>query len=139
MSTLPYSRVLDQLRSQPAAEVTLDLAPLVGVWVSTDKNTPGIARIQVNAEAGQLRLRVFCGGSAKLPDWGEASAAAFAIDPASKQAVGFRAHYDFGSSKAMLAAYLNKRILVVDAYKDLRDESGHARCFRRDHFYEEGQ
>jgi hypothetical protein len=134
-----YSRGLDQLGGGPVDEVALDLAPLVGLWVSTNKNTPGIARIRVSAEGGQLRLRAFGAASSSLCDWGEVPAAAFAINPASKQAVGFRAHYDFGLSRAMLAAYLNKRILVVDSYKDLRAENGHARCFWRDHFYEEGK
>jgi hypothetical protein len=133
-----YSRGLDQMGRGAAGDVSLDLAPLVGLWVSFDKNTPGILRIRVTAEGGRLRLRVFGAGSPDLSDWGEVPAAAFALSPAMKQAAAFRAHYDFGVSKTMLAAYLNKRILVVDSYKDLRDETENARCFWRDHFYEEG-
>jgi len=137
---LPYSRVLDQLDGgATGCGIGLDLAPLVGVWVSTDKNTPGIARIQIRAEAGTLRLRVFGGGSPNLLSWGEVPAAAFAIGPASTQAVAFRADYNFSSFKGVLAAYLNKRILVVDNYKEVQDDNGHVCCFRRDHFYEEGE
>jgi hypothetical protein len=135
----PYSRGLDQMNGGAAGDVVIDLSPLVGHWVSTNKNTPGIARILVTAEGGSLRLQAFGAGSPSLTDWGEVPAAAFAIDPASNQAVGFKARYAFGSSSTLLAAYLNKRILVVDSYKNLQDENGHARCFWRDHFYEEGE
>ena len=34
-----------------------------------------------------------------------------------------------------LACYLNKRLLVVDAYTRFADGSGRAAYFARDHFY----
>jgi hypothetical protein len=35
----------------------------------------------------------------------------------------------------MLACYLNKRLLVVDAYTVFQDGSGRSPYFQRDHFY----
>jgi len=39
--------------------------------------------------------------------------------------------------ETVLAAYLNKRILVVDCYNTFKDGSGRCNYFFRDHFYQE--
>ena len=51
------------------------------------------------------------------------------------EAVAFRADYDLGFARVMLACYLNKRLLVVDAYTVFQDGSGRSPYFQRDHFY----
>jgi hypothetical protein len=43
--------------------------------------------------------------------------------------------YDFGAARVTLACYLNKRLLVVDAYTTFHDGSGRSPYFARDHFY----
>lgn len=139
MSSHNYSRGLDQMDAGVTGVASTDLSSLVGKWVNTNKNTPGIARIVLRAENHHLKVRAFGAGSSGLSDWGEVAASAFAGNVASSQAVGFKAHYDFGSSDTLLAAYLNKRILVVDSYNDFRDGSRRSRYFFRDHFYVEGE
>lgn len=139
MSSHNYSRGLDQMDADVTGVAATDLSPLVGKWVNTNKNTSGIARIALRAENHHLKVQAFGAGSSGLHDWGEVAASAFAGNVASNQAVGFKAHYDFGSSDTLLAAYLNKRILVVDSYNDFRDGSSRSRYFFRDHFYVEGE
>src|SRR5436309_2752262 len=80
----------------------LELAPLLGVWHATDRANPGVV---VDA-----------------PEWSEVDGRAFAA-PGGSPAIAFLA----GNGRVLLAAYLNKRLLVVDCYTDNH--------FRRDHFY----
>ncbi len=69
-------------------------------------------------------------------DWGEARGEIFAAGIAHHEAVGFKAHYDFGFMEIFLAAYLNKRLLVLDSYNVFKDDSGRSRYFFRDHLYQ---
>ncbi|HEX7677894.1 MAG TPA: hypothetical protein VF713_07205, partial [Thermoanaerobaculia bacterium] len=68
-------------------------------------------------------------------DWGETTAHPFALTVAGGEAVAFKANYDFGFLRVAILAYLNKRLLVVDAYSTFHDESGRSSYFVRDHFY----
>jgi hypothetical protein len=130
-----YSCSLNRTSEALPGGVVVDLSPLLGFWVNTNKSTRGIARILLSARNYHLRVQAF---GADMSDWGEVPATAFAANVISSKGVGFLAHSDFGSSDALLAAYLNKRILVVDCYKQFPSGNGRARCFLRDHFYEEG-
>jgi hypothetical protein len=113
----------------------IDAAPLLGTWVSFAAATGGLARVVVASRDGQLRVRAFGGFPAAPRDWGEVAGAAFAEGVDAAAAVGFLATYRFGFLDAMVAAYLNKRLLVVDTYNVFRDGSGRSPYFARDHFY----
>src|SRR5207237_8456281 len=86
---------------------------------------------------GRVAVRA-CGA---LPDaandWGAVEACAFAGGIEVHDGIGFKAFYDFGFMETVLAAYLNKRILVVDSYNTFKDGSGRCNYFFRDHFYQE--
>jgi hypothetical protein len=49
--------------------------------------------------------------------------------------IAFTAAYEFPGMSVTLACYLNKRLLVVDAYTRFQDGTGRAGYFARDHFY----
>ncbi len=115
----------------------IDLSPLVGTWVNFDRNTRGTVRIIATGDNEKLIVHAFGACSPVLCDWGAVPASAFAESVNTGHAVGFRAFYDFGFQETMLAAYLNKRLLVVDAYNQFRDGSGRSQYFLRDHFYQE--
>lgn len=113
----------------------IGVSPLTGTWINFDRNTRGIIRIVLTGEAGKLRVWTFGACSPEPCDWGTVPAEAFAESVSASEAVGFRAFYDFGFLETMLAAYLNKRLLVVDAYNQFKDGSGRSQYFLRDHFY----
>ena len=110
----------------------IDPAPLVGEWVNYDVASLNIARLTLARRDSGLMLRVF---GAPDVDWGETTAYPFALTVAGGEAVAFKAAYDFGFLRIVILAYLNKRLLVVDAYSTFHDDSGRSSYFARDHFY----
>jgi hypothetical protein len=117
----------------------VDPSPLVGTWVSFDAATRGLVRVVVARRGGRLAVRAFGASSPAPQDWGEVEGDAFAgavggVESAA--AVGFTARYRFGFVDVLLAAYLNRRLLVVDCYSVFGDGSGRSSYFSRDHFYQ---
>jgi hypothetical protein len=129
------------LRSAATAPA-VDPSALVGTWVSFDAATRGLVRVVVARRGGRLAVRGFGASSPAPQDWGEVEGDAFAgavdrvegIEGAA--AVGFTARYRFGFVDVLLAAYLNRRLLVVDCYSVFGDGSGRSSYFSRDHFYQ---
>jgi hypothetical protein len=96
----------------------VDVEPLLGAWLNYDIRSAGPHRLWISRRARRLVI--------STPQLSDVDGAAFAAGAAATQAVGFLAHAD----GMLLAAYLNKRLLVVDSYT-----RGPANTFRRDHFY----
>ena len=144
---LRLSRARDVPRDAAAgsAAPAVDPSPLVGTWVSFDAATRGLVRVVVALRGGRLTVRAFGASSPAPQDWGEAEGDAFAggvdgVGGADRVggvgAVAFTARYRFGFVDALLAAYLNRRLLVVDCYSVFGDGSGRSSYFSRDHFYQ---
>jgi hypothetical protein len=132
------------LRSAAPAPA-VDPSPLVGTWVSFDAATRGLVRVVVARHGGRLAVRTFGASSPAPQDWGAVVGDAFAggvdrVDGVGgvegAAAVGFTARYRFGFVDVLLAAYLNRRLLVVDCYSVFGDGSGRSSYFSRDHFYQ---
>jgi len=128
-----------------AAAPAVDPGPLVGTWVSFDAATRGLVHVVVADRGGRLAVRAFGASSPAPQDWGEVVGDAFAggvdrvggVDGVGgAAAVGFTARYRFGFADILLAAYLNRRLLVVDCYSVFGDGSGRSSYFSRDHFYQ---
>ncbi|HEV3075713.1 MAG TPA: hypothetical protein VHB47_14925 [Thermoanaerobaculia bacterium] len=150
---LRLSRARDVPRDAAAgsAAPAVDPSPLVGTWVSFDAATRGLVRVVVALRGGRLAVRAFGASSPAPQDWGEAEGDAFAggvdgvggvdrVGGADRVggvgAVAFTARYRFGFVDVLLAAYLNRRLLVVDCYSVFGDGSGRSSYFSRDHFYQ---
>jgi len=144
---LRLSRARDVPRDAAAgsAAPAVDPSPLVGTWVSFDAATRGLVRVVVALRGGRLAVRAFGASSPAPRDWGEAEGDAFAggvdgVGGADRVggvgAVAFTARYRFGFVDTLLAAYLNRRLLVVDCYSVFGDGSGRSSYFSRDHFYQ---
>ena len=130
MEPLRISRRRDLPEAGPRPLAAMDLSPLVGTWVNFDRTSRGIARLELADRDGELAVRVF-----GIEDWGEVTAFPFTDGVGLQAAVAFNAFYDFGGTVVTLACYLNKRLLVVDAYTRFQDGSGRSAYFARDHFY----
>jgi hypothetical protein len=132
MPTAAITRRRDELVQRHNRPV--DLRPLLGVWVNYDQTSAGVSRIEIGDWEGAPMVRVFGADRPAPVDWGEAVGAAFS-DGTSTAAVACTASYDLPYVSVLLAAYLNKRLLVVDAYTVFTDSSGRASYFQRDHLY----
>lgn len=139
MPSLQISRTRDTIAGTegtgPRPVHSVDLAPLMGTWVNFDSAATGIHHLEIADRNGQLVVRTWGTGSPEPQGWGEVVAEPFTDGVALHTAVAFRAAYDHGFARVMLASYLNKRLLVVDAYTIFQDGSGRSPYFQRDHFY----
>jgi hypothetical protein len=138
VKSLPASRLRDRPAPVPGpgpAGLAVDLAPLSGDWINFDAGTTGLVRVEVAPRAGALAVRAFGADTEGACDWGEVAGDAFTDGVGLRTAVAFTALYDLGFARVRLAAYLNKRLLVVDAYGTFHDGSGRSPYFQRDHFY----
>src|SRR5437899_2001570 len=95
--------------------VPIDPRPLLGGWVNYNENSTGISQVYIDEWEGTPTVRVLGAGRPSPIDWGEVAGAAFADGVGEHEAVGFTARYDLSFAQVLLAAYLNKRLLVVDA------------------------
>lgn len=138
MESLEFKRANDlpAMFDRPNKSGTIDSSPLVGTWHSTNKSTRGITRLILSDQNGILTLQSFGAWESSHIDWGPVQSKAFAAGVGLVESVGFKAAYDFGFLETVVAAYLNKRILVVDTYNTFRDGSGRFNYFFRDHFYQ---
>jgi len=130
------SRTRDRIESAgPRPVRPTDLSPLVGTWINFDRASTGIARLEIADRAGELIVRTWGTGTPEPHDWGEVAGDAFSDGVALHADTAFLADYDLGFTRVRLACYLNKRLLVVDAYAVFLDGSRRSPYFQRDHFY----
>lgn len=119
-----------------AGRATINPASLIGIWHSTNSETRGIIKLVLSEQQGALTMQAFGAGESGEVDWGTIQGQAFAAHVGGEEGVAFRALYDFGFLRTVIAAYLNKRILVVDTYNTFKDDSARSNYFFRDHFYQ---
>lgn len=136
MSRVLLTRTRDRPENGCAASDThIDLRPLLGGWVNYNERSTGITRVDISDWEGTAVIRVFGAGRPAPTDWGEVAGLMFAGSVGQQEAVAFRARYDLGFAYVLLTGYLNKRLLVIDAFSTFADGSGRANYFQRDHFY----
>jgi hypothetical protein len=125
--------VIARLSDRPAGTVTpIDPATLLGDWINYDTSSRNIAGLTIGRSGEIVLLRIT--GAPDI-DWGETSIEPFSPTTAGGEAAAFRAAYDFGFARIAVLGYLNKRLLVVDAYTMFHDESARSNYFARDHFW----
>jgi hypothetical protein len=125
--------VIARLSDRPSRTVTpIDPNPLLGDWINYDLSSRNIATLTIARRGETVILRIT---GAPDTDWGETAVDPFSLTPAGVEAAAFRAAYDFDFAQIAILAYLNKRLLVVDAYTIFQDDSGRSNYFARDHFY----
>jgi len=125
--------VIARLSDRPAGTVTpIDPATLLGDWINYDTSSRNIAALTIAQRGEAIIVRIT--GAPDI-DWGEAALEPFSLTTAGGEAAAFRAAYDFDFARISVLAYLNKRLLVVDAYTIFDDGSGRSNYFARDHFW----
>ena len=111
-----------------------DVSGLLGVWVNSNPETQGIARMVMTESGGRLSLRVQAVGPDGLIDWGETDVRVFTSAPSSRAGAGFACLYDFGFAEARLQAMILKGLVVLAQFHTFKDDSGRADFFVREYF-----
>lgn len=112
---------------------TTDPGPLLGRWINVNPATDCLARVDVEAAEGGLRLRAYGSGDPEPIDWGETTATPYAAG-SSAAAGGFLARYALGAVETWLVANQKLGILVIQSYTSFHDGSGRRAYFAREFF-----
>lgn len=119
----------------PLSPGSVDPTPFLGVWLSTNSKTPGIAKLIITGDDDGLMVHAYGSLGSSLCDWGEVRGAVFADGVTSKRGLAFSALYDFGFKVISLQAKVKKGVLVVASFNRFKDNSGRSNYFSREFFY----
>jgi hypothetical protein len=130
-------------RSAPRPSPRVDPSPVTGRFRSCDRSTHGFTGITIVPGDREIELTLTPAGESLLDRGGLAQTisiggAAFGESVQGGPAGGFLAESRSRVQRLVLAAYLNKGLLAIDAFTTFLDGSGRSACRARDHFYRVG-
>jgi hypothetical protein len=131
---MQFAQIRDRVETDAATAGPLDLSALPGIWVNSNPDTNGIARLVMSESNGDLSLQVYAIGPDGLIDWGTAEVAVFTPSPSSRVAAGFTCLYDFGFAETQLQGMITKGLLVLAQFHSFKDDSRRADYFVREYF-----
>ena len=112
----------------------LGTSGLAGVWINSNPDTNGIARMEFSEVDGKPSVRVDAIGPDGLVDWGLAPLKLFAAAPSSRTTAGFTCTYDFGFAETRLQAMIMKGLIVLAQVHKFKDDSGRMDFFVREYY-----
>ncbi len=114
---------------------TIDVAPFVGTWINTMRETKGFVKLIVSHRDGKLFVQAFGASAPELCDWGEVEAYVFADRVDSRKGAAFSANYDTESIEVALQANMNLGLLVLLTFNRFKDGSGRSNYICREFFH----
>jgi hypothetical protein len=130
---MEFAQLYDRVEIDNAAE-PLDVSGLKGVWINSNPDTNGIARMEFSEVGGKLSVRVHAIGPDGLIDWGRTPVKLFAASPKSRTTAGFTCTYDFGFAETRLQAMIMKGLIVLAQFHKFKDNSDRMEFFVREYF-----
>ena len=131
---MQFAQLSDRVEPVGVADDPLDVHALPGIWVNSNPDTNGIARMRILLSNGQLSLQVSAVGPSGLIDWGEVPINIFAALPTSRVAAGFTSLYDFEFAETELQGMIMKGLLVLAQFHRFKDDSNRVDFFVREYF-----
>src|SRR5262249_8956035 len=131
---MEFAMIRDSVEVDAARLARIDVSSLSGLWVNSNPDSNGIARMVMSASGGQLALQVFGIGPDGLIDWGTANVTIFTAGPSSRVAAGFTCSYYFGFVETKLQAMIMKGLIVLAELHSFKDDSKRADFFVREYF-----
>ena len=136
MEAEKYFRAADRAElANDGADRTIDLAPFIGTWVNTMRDTQGFVKLIVSNRDGKLFVQAFGAAAPDLCDWGEVEACAYADRVDSRKGAGFGAHVDTGSIDVAFQANMNLGLLVLLTFNRFKDGDSRANYICREFFH----
>lgn len=130
---LQFVQLSDRVENN-GSETAMDTRALPGVWINSNPNTSGIARMVMSESDDGLSLQVFAVGPDGPIDWGSARVKVFAGVPTSRVGAGFTCNFDFGFAETELQGMIMKGLLVLAQFHRFKDNSKRADFFVREYF-----
>ncbi len=130
---MEFAQVYDRVEID-GVEEPLDTSGLAGVWINSNPDTTGIARMEFSEVEGKPSVRVDAIGPDGLIDWGTAPLKLFAAAPGSRKTAGFTCIYDFGFAETRLQAMIMKGLIVLAQFHKFKDDSGRMDYFVREYY-----
>jgi hypothetical protein len=131
---MQFAQICDRVEIDAATVEPVDISALPGVWINTNPETNGIARMVMTEADGKLSLQVSAIGPDDLIDWGTTEVSVFTSSPSSRVSAGFTCFYDFGFAETELQAMLLKGLLVLAQIHRFKDDSNRVDYFVREYF-----
>jgi hypothetical protein len=131
---MQYAQIRDRVEPESVEAGPIGLSALAGVWVNSNPDTNGVARMVVTRAGEDLSLRVYAIGPEGLIDWGPVHINIFTSTPTSRVAAGFTCLYDFGFAETRLQAMILKGLIVLAQIHRFKDDSKRADYFVREYF-----
>jgi hypothetical protein len=129
-----FARAGDSVESKATVAKEVDTSPLLGVWVNSNPDSNGIARMVMSQSVGSLTLQVSAIGPDGLIDWGMADVSVFTSASSSRVGAGFACRYDFGFVETRLLGMILKGLIVLAELHSFKDDSERADYFVREYF-----
>ena len=130
---MEFAQVYDRVENENVV-TPLNISNLAGVWINSNPDTNGIARMEFAEVDGKPSVRVDAIGPDGLIDWGSAPLKLLAASPASRTPAGFTCTYDFGFAETQLQAMIMKGLIVLAQVHKFKDDSGRMDYFVREYF-----
>jgi hypothetical protein len=131
---MQFAQIRDRVITESESVGAGDLSAMAGVWVNSNPETTGVARMVITQSGSRLSPRVYAIGPEGLIDWGAVDADVFTATPSSHGAVGFTCVYDFGFVETLLQAMTVKGLIVLSQIHRFKDGSNRADYFVREFF-----
>lgn len=134
MESARFMKAEDRIKTGNAVSglESLDISPLLGIWMNTNKDSRGITKVVLASNSGALMVRVF----ADTKDWGEVEAeTVYAASINSKEAAAFTASYDLDSIESHLEANVSMGLLIIASLNRPKDRAGQSKYFAREFYH----
>jgi hypothetical protein len=131
---MQFAQIRDRVETDGTGAAPIDLSALHGMWVNSNPDSSGIARMVISGTNGYLTLQVSAIGPDGLIDWGTADITILTSAPSSNVAAGFTCRYDFGFVEIRLQAMILKGLIVLAELHRFKDDSKRVDYFVREYF-----
>jgi len=127
---------LNPALTDPASR-TLHADKLTGRWLNTNRQTQGIAAINIEQDGEKFIVSVAGVGDDGHIEWPRTEARVLANleEEAGQRAVALAAVFDFGFMRAETYLRVNKGVLVIVLFNTFRDDAGRSNYVNREFFY----
>jgi len=131
---MQIAQLRDRVITEPKSVGTGDLSTFAGVWINSNPETTGVARMVITQSGSQFSLRVYAIGPEGLIDWGSVDVNVFTATPSSHGVAGFTCLYDFGFVETRLQAMILKGLIVLAQIHRFNDGGDRVDYFVRESF-----